>query len=226
VLMIGLGGGVIPNLFARYGAEVDVVEIDPRMETVAREYFGYRTGGGKIISGDGRYIVNRLAREGKKYDAVILDAFSSYDQPAHLFTREMFEKVREILADGGAFGINTTGFVKGDASRVTRSVLRTLEAVFPFVEVFHLEAEEDVGNFVFFAASEPLEFQPESDRIPSGDREKLIEVLSGNRAKDGLDGGVVLTDDYNPISFWAIPVYERWREIVLRFFGRKILQNF
>ncbi|HNV86904.1 MAG TPA: fused MFS/spermidine synthase [Candidatus Omnitrophota bacterium] len=223
VLMIGLGGGVIPNLFSRYGATVDVIEIDSRMEGVAEGYFGYRPDGGRMIFGDGRYIVNRLAREGKKYDAVILDAFSSYDQPAHLFVREMFVKVREILAEHGVFGINSTGFVKGEASRVTRSIFRTLESVFPCVEVFHLEAEDEIGNFVFFAADEPLEFQPESGRIPPEDRDRLIAVLKANRAKERLGGGIILTDDYNPISFWAIPIYERWREIILKFFGRKIL---
>lgn len=224
VLMIGLGAGVTANILSQYGAVVDVIEIDPRMEPVARKYFGYERNGGEVLIGDGRYVVQRLAKEGRSYDAVILDAFASYDQPSHLFTREMFREIKRILVPGGVFGINSTGFVKGDASRVSRSVFRTLADSFANVSAFRISSLDRTGNFVFFASDGDLEFRRDPCRLAPKDQEKLIGILEKRHVEDKLAGGIVLTDDYNPIAYWSIPIYERWREIILKFFGRKILE--
>jgi len=224
VLMIGLGGGVIAKIFSGYGAVVDVIEIDPRMEGVAARFFGYSREGGEVILGDGRYVIQRLAKEGRQYDAVILDAFASYDQPSHLFTREMFAEIRKVLAKGGILGINSTGFAKGKASRVTRSIYRTLKEVFGNVSAFRISAVNKMGNFVFFASDGALEFLKSPCRLACSDQEKLIQILEAHPVGDRLNGGIVLTDNYNPIAYWGIPVYREWHEIILKFFGRKILE--
>ncbi len=222
VLMIGLGGGTLPTLFSRYGARVDVIEIDPRMEPIAKKYFGYQPGKGHILRGDGRQVMRRLQG---KYDAFVLDAFSSYDQPAHLFTREMFLDVKRLLKDDGVIGINSAGFIKGDAARVSRAILKTLQDVFTHVEVFHVDGRDRVGNIIFFAADKPLRLMPQVSAMPVQDQTLLIQTLDANRAKQDLAGGIVPTDDYNPISFWGIPVFRAWREEVIKFFGKKILQK-
>lgn len=223
VLMIGLGGGTLPMIFKRFGVTTDVIEIDSRMVEVAKRFFGYEPGDGKILLGDGRFVLKRLD---EKYDALVLDAFASYDQPFHLFTREMFEEVKNHLREGGIFGINSAGFVNGEAARFSKAIFRTLKEVFPHVEAFHIEGEHRVGNVIFFASAAPLGFSPGSSPLGYENLSALIGLLNANRASGRLQGGIVLTDEYNPIPYWGIPIYKAWREEVVRYFGRKILESF
>ncbi len=222
ILMIGLGGGTLPTLFSRYGARVDVIEIDPRMEKIAKEFFGYQPGKGRIFPGDGRQVMRGLQG---KYDAFVLDAFSSYDQPAHLFTREMFLEAKRLLKEDGVIGINSAGFLKGDAARVSKAILKTLQDVFAYAEAFHIEGRDRVGNIIFFGSDKPLRLMPQVSPLPVQDQTMLIQTLDASRATRDLSGGAVLTDDYNPLPYWGIPVYRAWREEVIKFFGKKILQK-
>jgi hypothetical protein len=101
-----------------------------------------------------------------------------------------------------------------------------LKEVFPHVEAFHIEGEARVGNIIFFASTAPLGFSPGSGPLGYENLSALIGLLNQNRASERLRGGIVLTDEYNPIPYWGIPVYKAWREEVVRYFGRKILESF
>ncbi len=222
ILMIGLGGGTLPSMLSRYGAVVDVIEIDPRMERIAKKYFNYQSGKGRVFVGDGRYTMKRLK---EKYDALILDAFSSYDQPSHLFTREMFTEMKNVLKEDGVLGINSAGFVHGKASRVSKAILRTLKEVFSYVEAFHIEGKQRVGSVIFFASNSPLYLAIGSSRLPLNDQIQLIRTLDESHANEDLQGGILLTDNYNPLSYWGVPIYCAWRQEVIKFFGKKVLQK-
>jgi spermidine synthase len=71
ILVLGLGGGVIPREMRYYypEIEIDVVEIDP-----------------EILP---------------KYDLIILDAFNNDYIPFHLMTKEFLEEVKGVLSDDG-----------------------------------------------------------------------------------------------------------------------------
>lgn len=102
ILYVGLGGGAMP-MFARTmmpSARIEVVEIDPLIVEVAREYFGFRPDARLVVhTGDGRAFIER-ARPGS-YDLIVLDAFSDDEIPYALTTREFLEGVHESLAPGG-----------------------------------------------------------------------------------------------------------------------------
>ena len=93
-LAIGGGGYTFPRDYLRRNADVaiDVVEIDPELTELSRQYFALRDHPRmKIYHEDGRMFV---ARTKKKYDVVFLDAFNSAATiPFHLttveFTREL-----------------------------------------------------------------------------------------------------------------------------------------
>jgi spermidine synthase len=111
VLVVGLGGGVIPREMHHYfpRAEVDVVEIDPEILTIAEGHFGFRRDERlRVHIADGRvFIRNQLRREAvPKYDIVILDAFNSEYIPFHLMTREFLEEVKGVLAEDGVVVAN------------------------------------------------------------------------------------------------------------------------
>lgn len=72
-----------------------------------------------------------LAAAGERFDLVILD-LTDPDTPAHrLYTRDYFERVRQILAPGGALALH----IGAPAYRPNRvsDLLRDLHAVFKIV---------------------------------------------------------------------------------------------
>jgi spermidine synthase len=110
VLMVGLGGGTLVSTLAKIlpTANIDVVELDPAVVRVAREYFGFRPSARvHVITEDGRVFVKRAIARGAKYDVVILDAFDEKYIPAHMMTADFFADVRKIMAADGVLAANT-----------------------------------------------------------------------------------------------------------------------
>ncbi|TAL28726.1 MAG: hypothetical protein EPN97_14095 [Alphaproteobacteria bacterium] len=103
VAAVGLGVGTI----ACYGTpetKITFLEINPQVRIVAEEYFTFleKCGTGEkpeVILGDARL---SLARQtDRKYDLIILDAFSSDSVPTHLLTREAITTYMDRLAKDG-----------------------------------------------------------------------------------------------------------------------------
>jgi spermidine synthase len=110
VLVVGLGGGVLPREMLHYFPEtrVDVAEIDPEMAEVARRFFFLPdTPRLRIMIGDGRDTVQRILTDGQtRFDIVILDAFDSEYVPRHLMTAGFLEMVKRLRADDGVVVAN------------------------------------------------------------------------------------------------------------------------
>lgn len=110
LLVVGLGGGTLPMALREVlpDAQIDTVEIDPAVTRVARQYFGFKDDPKmKVYEVDGRVYVKRAVREGRKYDAILLDAFDHEYIPEHLLTKEFLEEVKSLLAPGGVLVGNT-----------------------------------------------------------------------------------------------------------------------
>jgi spermidine synthase len=101
IMIVGLGGGTMPMFLRHYypDAMIDVVDIDPDVVHVAREYFGFREDE-KLHAhvGDGRQFVESVR---KPYDLVFLDAFGARNVPPHLTTVEFMRAVRRAVRPGG-----------------------------------------------------------------------------------------------------------------------------
>jgi spermidine synthase len=197
VLCIGLGVGIVPMDFARQGAKVDVVEINPAVVPVAVRFFDLDTNKVHVTIDDGRHFLNRCP---KQYDAVVLDAFLGDSSPSHLMTREAFTSIRRVLRPGGTLTINMFGKVESGKDFFAASLSRTLHEVFPGVRL-----HSNGDGAIFFAASDrsPLEFvnAPNlGDLHPSVRNEvptsytNLVQAVPGH--------GRVLTDNYNPVEFF------------------------
>ncbi len=115
--VVGLGSGALAAYAraaegTRQADQCVMYEINPLVETIAREHFWYlpeyETRLGKPIEvrlGDARLTMEREAPQ--EYDVIVLDAFSGDSVPAHLLTREAFEIYRKHLkknADGTLAG--------------------------------------------------------------------------------------------------------------------------
>ena len=148
VLCIGLGIGIVPREFARDGARVDVVEINPAVVPVAVKFFDFEPEKVHLTIGDGRYYLNRCV---KQYDAIILDAFLGDSCPSHLMTVEAFRSMRRSLRPEGVLVINTFAEVDGGRDFFGASLYKTLTNVFSSV-LIHKGRN---GNTLFVAASRP-----------------------------------------------------------------------
>lgn len=206
VLCIGLGVGIVPGQFAREGVQVDVVEINSAVVPVAERFFDLDPSKMRITIGDGRQFLNRCTN---RYDAVVLDAFLGDSSPAHLMTREAFESMRQVLSPEGVLVINCFGGTGQGRDFFLASMMKTLRAAFPHVE---LRAAEN-GNAFFAASASPLRLVRRLDpqTVHPMVRDAAVRVLSSTQETDPTHGRV-LTDDFNPVEFYDAANRERLRK--------------
>ena len=213
-LVIGLGPGVVPRRFVARGIETEIVDIDPTVVLAARSYF-LLPAEQTVHLADARYF---LATSSASYDYIVLDVFSGDTTPGHLLTREALELVRARLAPGGVLALNMMGSLGAD-KRMTASVIRTLETVFPWVQMFPLIAPGGSGNIEVIAGlGKPLGEVPlfnETDVHPSV-RAALRAALEKRFVWTSSNEGIVLTDDYNPIDVLDLPMKEAVRRSILK----------
>lgn len=104
--VIGLGCGVLAT-YGRESDQFDMIEINPAVVEIANKHFTFLSNSAATIRthlGDGRLVLERM--EGKTFDLLVLDAFSSDAIPAHLLTREAITLYRQRLADDGVLAIH------------------------------------------------------------------------------------------------------------------------
>jgi spermidine synthase len=145
VLVIGLGGGVVPRAIrAMYPAvQIDTVELDPAVVKVAKTHFGFTEDERlKSYVSDGRMFVRQQRRAGIKYDIVFVDAMERDYIPEHLLTQEFMTEMSEILTVGGVLVANT--FTKGALQAYE---LATYRIAFKQLYIFDL----DSGNRIIMA---------------------------------------------------------------------------
>ena len=68
MLLVGLGGGGLPQFVRDFvpGANIEVVELDPVVLEVAKEWFGFRPDDHLTVTlGDGLERIDALANEGE-----------------------------------------------------------------------------------------------------------------------------------------------------------------
>ena len=135
-LVLGLGGGVIPREMRHYfpELEIDVVEIDPEIQIIAKQFFKFHADNNlRVHIGDGRMFIKKQLRlnPAPKYDIVILDAFNSDYIPFHLMTKEFLEELKGVVADDGVVVANV--FYN---NRLFDAELATFLAVFGRCQVF------------------------------------------------------------------------------------------
>lgn len=128
ILIVGLGGGVLPTALAGMfpDAAIDIVEIDPAVVRVARQFFDFNPSQRvRVFEEDGRVFVKRAGKSGQRYDLVMLDAFDHEYIPEHLLTREFLLEVKTLLTADGVLVANTFS-----SSRLYPHESTTYESVF------------------------------------------------------------------------------------------------
>jgi spermidine synthase len=146
VLYVGLGAGSSQKRLWRDfpRVQIDVVELDPVVVDVAQRYFEFpRDPRLRVEVGDGRRF---LAKDERRWDVIVIDAFFADSIPAHLVTQEFMELLRTRLAPGGVVVTNAIGAIAGPGSRLFRSIYKTYRAGFPTVLVHPTILNGDAGD--------------------------------------------------------------------------------
>ena len=189
VLFVGGGGFSGPkNFLSTYSdVRIDVVEIDPDVISAARDYFNLPVDNGSslmIYNDDAR---NFLSKTEKKYDLIILDAFSKNYIPFHLMTLEYFQLLDKKLTSDGVIISNNIGSMTGDRSDIVRAVYKTISQVFPSVYFFPTEHNSgNLQNIMLAAMKTPTEYSKDE-----------LRQLASNNDNNNHDSTTALDDlDY------------------------------
>ena len=191
VLFVGGGGFSGPKNFLSMYSDVrmDVVEIDPDVIKAARDYFNLPVDNGSrlmIYNDDAR---NFLSKTEKKYDLIILDAFSQNYVPFHLMTLEYFQLLDKKLTSDGIIISNNIGSMTGDRSDIVRAIYKTISQVFPSLYVFPTEDNpRNLQNIMLAAMKTPtVEYSKDE-----------LRQLASNNDRNNHNSSTVLADlDYS-----------------------------
>jgi spermidine synthase len=146
ILVLGVGAGNIPMFLHKHysGAQIDVIDIDPQIITLAKQYFNFLED--DLLHAyalDGRAFIENVQ---KPYDLIFLDAFTGEGIPKHLTTKEFLLSLKKALKPSGAIVANMWSTPK--VNPLYKSMLRTYQEVFH--EVYTLRVPS-AGNKIVIA---------------------------------------------------------------------------
>jgi len=196
MLVLGNAGGTIGRAYGRFypRVQVDGVEIDPKLNQVARRFFGAGDNPRmRLIAADGRPWLERTKR---RYDVIVVDAYRQPYVPFYLATSEFFRLARDHLRPGGAIALNVAA-TPGDR-KLSRAIGTTLLTSFP--QAWRWRALR--FNDVLFALREPVtreELERRAAAAPG--RIKLLLPLFRRRLEAVRPEGSPLTDDRAPVEW-------------------------
>ncbi len=205
-LVLGGAGYSYPKYFLQHYKEatMDVVEIDPELTSLAREYFRLKDDPRlRIFHEDGRtYLKNSTT----KYDVIFGDTFKSlYTLPWHLTTTEAVMETYQMLNEGGCVLVNIISSISGPASDFLRAEYATYKSVFPYVYTFAVYDTSDmnlVQSIVLVAVKTNQE--PGMNSADS----VLNDYLCHNVSSKVTIDLPVLTDDYAPVDYYTNRIKE------------------
>ena len=195
VLFVGGGGYTLPTklLEARPAARAVAVEIDPLVtevvrrhlpwaaETIAQTGFDadpvaavFQKGAGRlgIVHADGRVFLNETQQ---RFDAAVMDAFSSESVPAHLATRETYARLAAMV-DGPVY----VNLIDAPDGALVRGLHAILQEIYPHVQAVQGPVAGDGRTNLLLAASRQA-FAP-LDALPEG--YTAVQVKAGRAFTD------------------------------------------
>lgn len=168
VLLIGLGAASLTKFLYRNCplAKLTVVEIEPRVVAVARQYFKLPEDPKRlnIVIADGARFI---AENDDTYDLILVDGFDEDARPGELDTLPFYQMCRARLNDNGIMAVNLLGRSRGYAASLQRlrDAFDTRALAFPSCES---------GNVIALAATgDPI-------RISLDDLKEQAGVLKEN----------------------------------------------
>jgi spermidine synthase len=195
MLVIGNAGGTIARAFGRFypDVEVDGVEIDPKLNEVARRFFGAEENPRlTLIAADGRPF---LETTDSRYDLIVVDAYRQPYVPFQLATQEFFELARDRLRPGGVLAVNVAATPHDEG--LERAIGTTALTAFP--QVWRWRALR--FNVLLFAFRAPLSREVLLERAERAQGRLRLLLPSFGRIRLVQPEGRPLTDDRAPVEW-------------------------
>jgi spermidine synthase len=196
VLLLGLGGGSIAKHLTRNGYNVEVCELDERIEYVARNYFALPESV-EVTIDDARHFIKTTT---DKYDVIIYDTFKGEETPNHMVTLESLEEVKKILNPNGLLLINSFNFIEGEKGLGLRSIYNTLKKSGFNTSVWPTAEKEYDRNLLFISSF--------------GEHPKYDEYL--NLEEISFDDGQILKDEYPAFEKLNSKAAMEWRKWAIK----------
>ena len=121
ILVIGLGGGIIPRELRHTlpNSEIDIIEIDSDIIDIAKEYFFFEEDDKmKIHKGDAFIITKEMQEMGETYDLIVVDAFMENYTPFPLMSVEFIQRLYDITSENAILTVNSSVYHPSFSSQV------------------------------------------------------------------------------------------------------------
>jgi spermidine synthase len=108
ILVLGMGAGIMPAQISKYypNACIDVVEINPDLPYVAKQYFNFPESKNINIYIQDAYEFVMKAQQ-KQYDLILFDVFDETYIPQQFLSKNFMLQIGDILKENGIAAFNT-----------------------------------------------------------------------------------------------------------------------
>jgi spermidine synthase len=206
-LFIGLGAGaMVDNLYRNTNATIDVVEIDPEIIRIAKEFFNLTNSSRiNVINEDGRFFLRTTP---DTYNMIDLDVYGAgFTIPYEFVTLETDREIYADLAQNGSMMMNIQSPLVGPDSCAFKSVYKTLGQVFPYTYYFPpYPSNFSVSqNIVILASKRSFPAGNAAELVGTFANASLTQWVSNNSysAPVNMSGCPVLTDNNNPFEIYT-----------------------
>jgi predicted membrane-bound spermidine synthase len=180
ILILGGGAFTLPAYLAdKYpSSQVDVVEIDPKLVDISKQYFNYRDRPNiRVYAQDARAY---LETNRSNYDLILVDVYSDSSMPFSVTTQEYAARLKTGLRPGGQVIANVLGSDDPACAPLLRGVHASYQRQFDHYRLYPLwdPALKYWQNIIFVYSDQPL---------------------SGGVERE-LGGGMALTDNFAPVE--------------------------
>lgn len=156
VLLAGIGGGNLIYELALFNFDVEAVEIDKRIEEVAKKYFMLPQKIFKIYIDDARHFIKTT---NQKYDIIILDMSSGETMPANVYTQEAFMEMKRLLNPNGIVVLHFVSIASDEGMVPVRSIGKTFKSAGYQTYLLNTSPNStEPSPFIFVATADNINF--------------------------------------------------------------------
>lgn len=157
ILVLGGGALTLPrHLAQKYPhSHIDVVEIDPQLAGIARQYFNYRDPANvRLIFQDARTYVNQSTRQ---YDIILVDVYGDSHVPFSLMTRQYGDQLRRLLNPDGLVAVNMIAGLESSCKLLLNALDAPYRQHFPSAAYAIQDDRRLYSNMVVVYSASPRE---------------------------------------------------------------------
>lgn len=139
IAILGGGAFTLPEYIGKHypKSQIDVVEIDPKLPQIARQYFRYdQPSNVHVIAQDARAYLQTVAH---RYDIVIVDVYNDALVPFSLATQEYTADLQHALAPNGIVAANIIAGINPTCQPLLGSIQSSYAKHFPQSRYYPIE---------------------------------------------------------------------------------------